>query len=225
MNNTRVLDYWFRYTFDLTHPQKTVTSENQIMDILSKFKTTKYDQIDERYKSYTKSDQQRYKKLLERQQYYEIGRKDFYRYIVDDFRIEDFLCKDQFYFEALKDKSKTYYWLIDKEVLINLLRLQKELERKGCNKNGFTITNGHRHPRYNEKVGGAKLSRHIQGEAIDLYIQDIDNSGHYSKKDKAIVLKLLEDIIIKDKGGIGLYPGTRVVHFDVRGYRARWNTY
>jgi hypothetical protein len=39
------------------------------------------------------------------------------------------------------------------------------------------------------------------------------------------VLDLLEKEIIKSSGGIGRYPGTRAVHFDVRGYKARWDSY
>ncbi len=42
---------------------------------------------------------------------------------------------------------------------------------------------------------------------------------------KEIVIDLLETKVIKNKGGIGKYPGTKIVHMDVRGYRARWDTY
>jgi uncharacterized protein YcbK (DUF882 family) len=38
-------------------------------------------------------------------------------------------------------------------------------------------------------------------------------------------LDLLENEIIKNDGGIGLYPGTDRVHYDIRGTRARWNSY
>lgn len=44
-------------------------------------------------------------------------------------------------------------------------------------------------------------------------------------EDKQIVLDFLDKEIIGNKGGIGLYPGTKAVHFDVRGHRARWNSY
>ena len=63
----------------------------------------------------------------------------------------------------------------------------------------------------------------IVGEALDLRINDINDDGRRTQADKQIVLDLLEQHIIKDKGGIGKYPGTMSVHFDVRGYKARWD--
>ena len=91
--------------------------------------------------------------------YYQLSRNDFFRYIVDDIRINEFLPQDKYYKDCLSDKTKTYYWLMDKKLLEKLLALQNLLEEKGYNKRGFSITNGHRHPKDNERVGGAKLSR------------------------------------------------------------------
>ena len=36
---------------------------------------------------------------------------------------------------------------------------------------------------------------------------------------------LIENYIIKDEGGLGLYPKSDVVHFDTRGHRARWDSH
>lgn len=38
-------------------------------------------------------------------------------------------------------------------------------------------------------------------------------------------MDLLETKIIKNTGGIGKYVETMSIHFDVRGWRARWNSY
>ena len=221
----RVQEYYFRYKFDLSTQQKPVRSQLRIESILEEFNSKQYRDLKKEYKSYTKSDQHNYVNLLQHKEYLEIGRNDFYKYIVGNFRIEDLLCKDKYYRQALSNQSSSYYWLINEKLLLKLLALQYELEAAGYDKHGFTITNGHRHPQYNERIGGAKLSRHIHGEAIDLYIQDINKNGKYDKQDKEIVLDILEKKVIRDEGGIGLYPNTRVVHFDVRGYRARWNEY
>jgi len=40
---------------------------------------------------------------------------------------------------------------------------------------------------------------------------------------KKIILDILENKVIGDQGGIGRYPGTMSVHFDVRGFKARWD--
>jgi len=163
--------------------------------------------------------------MLIDKKYYQLTRDDFFRFIVDDIRINQLLPKDKYYKECLSDKSKTYNWLMDEKLLKKLLELQTVLEKNGYNKRGFSITNGYRHPKENERVGGANLSRHIKGEAIDIRINDIDKNGKFEQKDKKIVLDLLEKEVIKSEGGIGKYPGTRAVHFDVRGHRARWDSY
>ncbi len=96
---------------------------------------------------------------------------------------------------------------------------------QGFNETGFVVLSGFRSPAHNEAVGGASQSRHLLGQAIDIYIYDINNDGRSTQEDKSIVLDILEKEIIKDKGGIGKYPGTMNVHFDTRGYRARWDSY
>jgi len=35
----------------------------------------------------------------------------------------------------------------------------------------------------------------------------------------------LEKKVIKNEDGLGLYPGTQSVHYDVRGVRARWDSF
>ncbi|MEL6669954.1 MAG: hypothetical protein AAFP08_13345, partial [Bacteroidota bacterium] len=80
-------------------------------------------------------------------------------------------------------------------------------------------------PKENASAGGASLSRHILGQAIDMLIGDINRDGRYTDIDKQIVLDIANQDIIGDRGGIGRYPGTRTVHIDVRGYRARWDSY
>ena len=221
----RVKEKIWQYKFDSTSLQKPVKTNQEIRAIFSKFNQIPYTKLDSEYKNYTKSDQSKYKKLLQGKKYHELSRDDFFRFVVDNIRINELLPKDKYYKACLSDPSKKYYWLMDIKLLEKLLLLQDLLEKKGYNTRGFSITNGHRHPSNNEEVGGAKLSRHIKGEALDLSINDIDNSGHYEQKDKEIVLDLLENDVIKSEGGIGKYPGTRAVHFDVRGYKARWDSY
>jgi uncharacterized protein YcbK (DUF882 family) len=75
----------------------------------------------------------------------------------------------------------------------------------------------------NEAVNGVENSRHILGQAIDIVIGDINRDGGYTVEDKQIVLDILEDKVIRNAGGVGRYPGTRTVHFDTRGFRARWD--
>jgi len=210
---------------DLTHDTSEVYSKEKIQNILESFEKINYADLDEPYLSYTKSDESKYKKLLQNLTYYKIKRTDLNKIIVGDFRLKEFICKDAFYKNCVLNRRSEIYVPFNEKIFFKTLLLLEELEKLGFNKYGFTLVNGHRHPTYNEQVGGASLSRHIKGEAVDITIDDINNDGWADKTDKDIVLDLLETTIIKDEGGIGLYPGTDNVHYDVRGYRARWNSY
>ena len=221
----RFKEIYHRFMHDRKHPFKSINSKAEVDAILKDFKTIKYQDLDEEYISYTKSKESKYKPLLHQKSFFVIGRRDFYKPIVGNFRVVDFLMKDKYYKKALGYSSSDYFWLMDKKLLYKTLELIQELENQGYNGHAFGITNGHRHPRHNEKVGGASQSRHIKGEAIDIRIYDIDGNGRYEKADKDIVLKILEEKVIKEGGGIGRYPGTRAVHYDVRGYKARWDSY
>jgi uncharacterized protein YcbK (DUF882 family) len=58
---------------------------------------------------------------------------------------------------------------------------------------------------------------------VDIEIGDVDKNGKINKADKKIVLDLLENQIIGNQGGVGRYPWSQTVHFDVRGWYARWD--
>jgi uncharacterized protein YcbK (DUF882 family) len=65
----------------------------------------------------------------------------------------------------------------------------------------------------------------MQGSAIDIQVGDINRNGIANAADKKIILDVLEKQIIGNRGGLGLYPKSDVVHFDTRGFRARWNSH
>ena len=105
-----------------------------------------------------------------------------------------------FYDTAVRNRDNKYYWLIDEKLPIAILNLQIELEKQGYNSSGFKITYGHRSPSKNELVNGARLSKHIVGQAVDIVIEDIDQDGVYTENDKNIVLEIAEKI--DDKYGM-----------------------
>lgn len=211
--------------YDATTPREEVKSQKDIDAILMKFKKVPFGKLEKQYVKRTLSDRPKYKPLLRNVTYYQIHRRDFFKYVAGDVRIKNLLAKDEFYKTALHESAPSYYWLINKKLLYKLLELQTTLKKKGYDPKAFHVRNGHRPPAYNERIGGASKSRHIKGEAIDIDIGDINKSGRYEKKDKQIVLDLLENQIIKSTGGIGRYPDSRSVHFDVRGHRARWDSF
>jgi uncharacterized protein YcbK (DUF882 family) len=222
--------YWYLENhhskiYDLNYSQKPITTKARVDSVMSNFKQVAYADLDEKYIQYSQSDKEKYKKILSGKIYYIVKGEDIFKFLVGDFRVKDFLVKDKYYSENLNHlrEERIQYFLIDKNLLYALLELQNDLEEMGYDKNAFTINYAHRHPLLNQEVGGTSVSYHIRGQAIDLIIWDINRDGLPGKEDKQIVLDLLDTKIIKDKGGIGRYPWSNVVHFDVRGYKARWD--
>lgn len=223
--NWQVRDAVYAIQYDLFNENKRVIENQQIESILSDIETVKYADLDQSYLDLTKSDEQKYKNLIKKLTYYKVKRSDLNKKIAGNFRLKEFICKDIFYEDCIMGDRADIICIFNKKIFFKTIELQKELEKLGHDKDAFTIVNGHRHPAYNEKIGGAKLSRHIKGEAVDIVVNDVDRNGITNKKDKDIILDLLENKIIKDKGGIGLYPGSGNVHYDVRGTKARWDSY
>lgn len=115
-----------------------------------------------------------------------------------------------------------YYDRIPKELIPNADKVLQNLQvlRDACGK-PITIMSGYRSPERNESVGGAKKSQHMEGNACDIKVKDMD------PKD---VAALIEKLIAEGKmcqGGLGIYPRATAAegwcHYDTRGVKARWN--
>ncbi|HHB77954.1 MAG TPA: DUF882 domain-containing protein [Saprospiraceae bacterium] len=223
--NWRVQDRLYEILYDLRHSNHPPYSKKEITDVLSSIPTMSYDQLDGEYLEYTKSAKPKYKPLLKDLTYYRVKRSDLNKRVVGPFRLKQFMCNDEYYTDCILGKEEFVPCPINPELFFKTLDLLDKLNQLGYNEDGFVIVNGHRHPAYNEKIGGAKLSRHIKGEAVDISVYDIDGDSYSDQRDKQIILDILDKYIIKDKGGIGLYPGTHNVHYDVRGTKARWNSF
>ncbi|MEX2281031.1 MAG: hypothetical protein WEE89_00930 [Gemmatimonadota bacterium] len=152
----------------------------------------------------------------------------------EHFQLRDFLTKGQ-----------TNVW--PKYVALSPLLLDKleltiqELERSGHDVKDVGVISGFRTPSYNEAGGETSgrgaLSRHMYGDAMDIYIDgdrdgrmdDLNRDGRVDIGD-ARVLGAAADRVEKKYpsliGGIGIYRPTGAhsgfVHIDTRGYRARW---
>ncbi len=76
--------------------------------------------------------------------------------------------------------------------------------------------------------GAANKSQHLVGNAIDILVFDINDDGKANGEDVDIVSDILHSII-GENGGIGTYKSEQffwnrqMVHFDCRGYKARWD--
>ena len=119
--------------------------------------------------------------------------------------------------------NKTQYLLIAPETLNVFEQLLLEMEEKELNTANLTIASAFRTPAYNKIVGGATCSQHQYGTALDLTVGDINDDGNADRKDRKIIYDILNKKLVKNKGGIGTYKhAPRLLHFDMRGKRARW---
>jgi len=209
-----------QFLYDRSHNNLSLSKPSEISNFLKEFPILEYNNLDKDYLEETRSGEKKYKIILSSCNYRIIKRDDFFKKIVGNFRIKDFVCQDGAYRECLSKHNKEFYWLIDEKLLQAVNNLQTSLKNKGYDHEAFYIKSGHRHPKRNVEVKGASSSRHIKGQAVDIYIKDINKDGKYTSEDKKIILQILEDEVIGNKGGIGRY-----VHMDVRGKRARWDSY
>jgi uncharacterized protein YcbK (DUF882 family) len=207
--------------FDKESGQKEILSYAAIDSVYNSFETIRYDQLDTAYINYTCSWMQ--KKSLHNRMYLVVRGNDIYKFLVGKYRVKNFLARDKYYQQSIDNTSVNVnqYLLLDKKLLYMILDLVKMLDKYGYDKYGFTIRDGFRHPLAN--IGGAPFSQHLYGRATDIIIADVNKDGASDLKDKKIILDLLDTGIIKDRGGIGRYPGSDVVHFDIRGTKARWD--
>lgn len=107
-------------------------------------------------------------------------------------------------------------YAVPTDVMRNLIELAKNLQvLRDEIKKPIKITSGYRPAELNAKVGGAKSSKHIIGQAADFKIE-----GYTPKQVAAIIEKLIAAGKMK-QGGLGTY--STWVHYDVRGTAARWS--
>lgn len=122
-------------------------------------------------------------------------------YLTENFSIGDFACKDG---------ASVPNELIPNVTLLadNLQVLRDHLGEP------IHVNSGYRSPEYNAKVGGKKASYHMKAMAAD-----ITTKSKTPKQLAAIIEKLIAQKKMK-QGGLGIYPG--FIHYDVRGFKARW---
>ncbi|MDA9773726.1 D-Ala-D-Ala carboxypeptidase family metallohydrolase [Saprospiraceae bacterium] len=205
--------------------QEKILSKAGIDDFFAGLKTIQFEELEKDFLQYSFSDVEKYKSIVGNLEYTIVPRSSLSKNIVGEIMLKDFICEDKFTQACFLNRRKQVVCVFDRRIFYRTLELQNELTALGYDEKGFKVVSGHRHPMYNEKIGGATGSRHLRGEAVDIRILDINNDGSINQADKMIVLDILERKIIGDRGGIGLYPGTMSLHYDVRGKKARWNSY
>lgn len=212
----------WKYDFSNQNPQ--VYSSSTIDSLFTTFESISFGQLPKKVKSSTNLDKPPYNKLLLETRFYKLKTDDLMMKVVRDYRICDFLAQDVHFYTSIR-KEGYHYTNLNPKILKTFLLLLAECKAKGYDISQINLTSCYRHPKHNYLIGGASQSRHLFGDAIDISVGDINNDGKSNKEDKGLILTLLDTQLIGNKGGIGLYPKSKAVHFDLRGHKARWNSY
>jgi uncharacterized protein YcbK (DUF882 family) len=155
-------------------------------------------------------------------------------YVSAHFKLRDFMTKDQ-------PNVWPKYLLLNPKLLDKLELTIQELEASGHPVRHMQIMSGFRTPNYNYKGGNtrgrANLSRHMYGDASDVFVDndgngiedDLNHDGRVDFRDAQVVADAVDRVERKYPalvGGIGVYSASSghgpFTHIDVRGYRARW---
>lgn len=149
------------------------------------------------------------------------------------FQIGQFLCHQQ-------PDHWPKYLLISSTNLERLEILLEALNRDGItDADTFFVMSGYRTPFYNTAIGSATLSRHMYGDATDIYVDvaprdgvmdDLNKDGEIDKADADFLFDYAQDLFAKTegvpRGGLGSYKANAVhgpfLHVDGRGAPARW---
>ncbi|HDO27943.1 MAG TPA: hypothetical protein ENH02_07480 [Bacteroidetes bacterium] len=148
------------------------------------------------------------------------------------FRLKQFICKQQ-------PGHWPKYMVLNPKLLIKLELLLEELNKKGIPVNTLFIMSGYRSPYYNASIGRGIYSRHIYGDAADIYvdtnhdnvIDDLNRDGKADMADAVVMRDIIDSLDKNPKyhyliGGLGKYKKTSAhtwdIHVDTRGFKARW---
>ncbi len=150
------------------------------------------------------------------------------------FKLRDFLTKDQ-------PNVWPKYLLLNPALLDKLELTIQELEATGHPVRNLHVMSGFRTPNYNVSGGNtqgrANLSRHMYGDASDVFVDndgngvmdDLNHDGRVDVRDAEVIAQAVERVERKNPGligGVGVYSPCcghgPFTHIDVRGFRARW---
>lgn len=151
-------------------------------------------------------------------------------FVSPHFRLKQFLCKQESgYPKFIALQSKT---------LSMLEGFLQYVNDSGYPIDTFGVISAYRTPYYNRKIGNVSNSRHVYGDAMDLFIDrdkdgrldDLDGNKQLNSNDVQVLYRLAIEFQQQSggiyAGGIGKYqPRSHhggFVHIDHRGYNARW---
>ena len=164
----------------------------------------------------------------------EVSREQQDTELSDHFELKDFFPHDQ-------ANVWPKYIVVEMKLVDKLELVLLELEKQGIKTEGVKVLSGFRTPQYNrgggDPRGRASLSRHMYGDAADIFIDndgngsmdDLNRDRRVNIGDARVILAAVNRVEAAHPsliGGVGVYSGTSAhgpfTHIDTRGYPARW---
>lgn len=155
----------------------------------------------------------------------EVTKENEHTLLSPHFTLGQFVCK--------QDEGYPKYIVLKEKLILKLERILEEINTQGIRTDSLYVMSGYRTPYYNKKIENVTFSRHIFGDAADIFIpQEIVTAPKRSPLQKAefiyTLVERLEQKSVLNRliGGMGFYKATNshppFVHVDVRGRSARW---
>jgi hypothetical protein len=121
--------------------------------------------------------------------------------LTKNFKLREFTCKDG--------------TAVPSEYIDNVQLLAKNLQvLRDYLDEPIRVISGYRTKKYNTRIRGARRSQHMLAKAGDIKIKSMKPREVYE-----LIIKLIKEGKMMS-GGVGIYK--TFVHYDVRGYNARW---
>ena len=148
------------------------------------------------------------------------------------FRLKQFLCKQK--------SGYPKFIVLNERLFLKLEKILEAVNARGIRTDSFFIMSGYRTPFYNKAIGNVQYSRHVYGDAADIYVDanpqngdmdDLNGDGKIDFQDAVFLADIVESLYPQAWykefiGGLGRYRRTAshppFVHVDVRGHKARW---
>jgi hypothetical protein len=162
----------------------------------------------------------------------EVTRENEETLVSPHFKLRQFICKQA------GDYPK--YVVLRERLLLKLELILEKTNQSGYPCEGFEVLSGYRTPHHNRAIGNVKYSRHVYGDAADIFIDenprdgimdDLNRDGKIDYRDAGVLYDIIDGMYGKPwyrkfLGGLGRYKKTPkhgpFVHVDARGFRARW---
>lgn len=152
-------------------------------------------------------------------------------HVTPHFRLSQFLCK--------QTGGYPKYIVLRERLLFKLEYLLEQVNAEGIPAQSFTVMSGYRTPYYNAAIRNVRYSRHLWGDAADIfvddngdsYMDDLNGDARSDSRDAEVLFNLVNRLAERPAfspflGGLGRYRPTEnhgpFVHVDARGVKAKW---